>query len=335
MRPWTGGAIVAVAALFAAPSAGAPITDYTSLHVFGDSLSDRGNVYRATFGREPESPPYWRGRFSNGPVWADRVEARFRALDLPTGNHAWGGAEADASDLNFDLGLQASRYRLIDDDRRGDRPLATIWAGANDFKDVVGDPNPDVLAEARDAASAVGDAAASLSRAGVHDFLIFNMPDLGKVPKYRSRDDPADALSATVYTRAYNRQLGAEIAGLRDDGVSVTAVNSYGLFNAMIADPARFGLRNMTVPCLIGDTVCSGPAARRRAFFDEIHPNFVVHQRIAEAALAAIATAPAGGVAALAAPAPVPLPAPAGLLAAGLLSLGLLVHRRNSRPNRR
>ena len=43
--------------------------------VFGDSLSDSGNVFAATEAvlaeAIPVSPPYDEGRFSNGPVWVD------------------------------------------------------------------------------------------------------------------------------------------------------------------------------------------------------------------------------------------------------------------------
>jgi hypothetical protein len=35
---------------------------------FGDSLSDAGNIFRATSGRFPPSLPYFNGRFSNGSV---------------------------------------------------------------------------------------------------------------------------------------------------------------------------------------------------------------------------------------------------------------------------
>ena len=43
---------------------------YSSLVVFGDSLSDTGNVYAATGGVIPGAP-YASGRFSNGPIWLD------------------------------------------------------------------------------------------------------------------------------------------------------------------------------------------------------------------------------------------------------------------------
>ena len=69
---------------------------------------------------------------------ACRVGA-FAARGLPTGDHAWGGARASrAGRFNPDLAYQATRYRLIDEDRRGDRPLVALWAGANDIMGSVG-----------------------------------------------------------------------------------------------------------------------------------------------------------------------------------------------------
>ena len=50
---------------------------FAQIIIFGDSLSDNGNIYRLDFGFIPKSPPYFKGRFSNGEVWADHVERFF------------------------------------------------------------------------------------------------------------------------------------------------------------------------------------------------------------------------------------------------------------------
>ena len=91
----------------AGATSAATYNGYTSFHVLGDSLSDTGNLFDATFGFVPESPPYWKGRFSSGPVWADRIRGVFRKAGVPTGNHAWGGAKARTDfDGIPDLALQ-------------------------------------------------------------------------------------------------------------------------------------------------------------------------------------------------------------------------------------
>ena len=59
---------------------------YSNIYVFGDSLVDTGNLFNVTtFIREstalsgldlpvlPPSPPYFEGRFSNGPIWIDNL----------------------------------------------------------------------------------------------------------------------------------------------------------------------------------------------------------------------------------------------------------------------
>src|SRR5262245_1866124 len=70
---------------------------FSNLVVFGDSLSDVGNISNATFGTNP-GPYYWNGRFSNGPVYTETLAT---GLGLPAmarstagGNdYAYGGAQ--------------------------------------------------------------------------------------------------------------------------------------------------------------------------------------------------------------------------------------------------
>jgi outer membrane lipase/esterase len=311
---------------FAAP-AGAVTLDYSSFHVLGDSLSDVGNVYRGSRGLLPASPPYWRGRFSNGPLWSDLVARKFRRQSLPTSIEAWAGAKARSDGIGVpDLGMQALRYAALDEDRRGDRPLVAIWAGSNDLIDAVNAPR--IAAVGRRGARAVGTTARGLALTGVEDFLIFNLPDLGRVPRYARRAGSGDAAAETRGARAFNRALDRQLDALRDDGLTVTEVDMHRLLDRVFAKPRAYGLANVTTPCLDArDNPCTPRQARRRAFFDNLHPNYVFHRRIAEAALAALGTraaaAAAAPVAAPIAPAPVPLPPAAGLLLGAVAALGL------------
>src|SRR4051812_20789394 len=70
---------------------------FLNLVVFGDSLSDVGNVQNNFFVDIP-GPYYWNGRFSNGPVYAETLAT---GLGLPALNrstasgtdYAYGGAK--------------------------------------------------------------------------------------------------------------------------------------------------------------------------------------------------------------------------------------------------
>jgi phospholipase/lecithinase/hemolysin len=46
----------------------ASASPYSNLFVYGDSLSDLGNIYTVSGHTIPLSPPYYNGRFSNGPL---------------------------------------------------------------------------------------------------------------------------------------------------------------------------------------------------------------------------------------------------------------------------
>ncbi len=80
-------ALLTLAARAATPS-------YDKLCVFGDSYCDVGNLFVATGGAEP-APPYYNGRFSNGPIWLDRVAGflgvPLKASTLARTDYAFGG----------------------------------------------------------------------------------------------------------------------------------------------------------------------------------------------------------------------------------------------------
>src|SRR6202041_1516226 len=75
---------VAILLLAITPLANA--SSYSALVVYGDSLSDNGNLY-AAIGYPPS--PYFQGRFSNGPVAAEQLAV---ALGVPLLDFAVGGA---------------------------------------------------------------------------------------------------------------------------------------------------------------------------------------------------------------------------------------------------
>src|SRR6185369_7310765 len=63
------------------------------IKAFGDSTCDNGNgTYTYLNHTYPPSPPYYNGRFSNGPVW---VEYLSNLLNTALYDYAWGGATVD------------------------------------------------------------------------------------------------------------------------------------------------------------------------------------------------------------------------------------------------
>ena len=185
-------AALGLALALAAP-AGAATVDYTSFHVLGDSLSDVGNVYRLSFGRIPESPPYWRGRFSNGPVWADRVADAFRD-DGPADRQPRLGRRQRASAAASTSPTSRCRARATARSTTTGSATGRSWrSGAAATTSSTSPGSSGVRRAARDVAERLGDVAIGLRRSGTRDFVILNLPDIGAIPKYRRRSRPTAA----------------------------------------------------------------------------------------------------------------------------------------------
>src|SRR5512137_1549299 len=113
---------------------------FTGLTFFGDSLTDTGNVFVASGGSTPP-PPYFNGRFSNGPVWAESLAT---GLGFPTSsnaallggnNYAFGGARITASGSVPSLlaqmgGLWGPAHPVADPNA-----LYVLVGGMNDMRD--------------------------------------------------------------------------------------------------------------------------------------------------------------------------------------------------------
>ena len=179
--------------------------------IFGDSLSDTGLLRHRL--RVMPGPPYWLGRFSNGPVWVDYVEA---GAGLAVQNHAYGGAsithhehvpgdgllhrikEGGQYFLTGSIGHQIENYlaRTLPDRtiRRPEETAFVIWAGANEY--ISKEPISNVITTflnspgqqagyrrvADEAVAALEDQVRALHEAGARKFVLINLPDLGHTP---------------------------------------------------------------------------------------------------------------------------------------------------------
>jgi len=74
---------------------------FSAVFVYGDSLSDNGNLFNAV--GQP-GPPYYNGRVSNGPVTVEYLAA---ILNAPLYDWAWAGATSGVGN-QLDGGTQTS-----------------------------------------------------------------------------------------------------------------------------------------------------------------------------------------------------------------------------------
>ena len=322
MRPNLRSLLVAVAIV--ACASGVRAQEYTSVVVFGDSLSDSGNVAELL----PPVPSGSSFTTNPDPVWAEIVAEEFDASGLPSGaggtNFAIGGAcvNPDLPCLIAVPVLGQVAMPRIDQQialHLGSLPggavdpgaLYALWAGSNDLVEILEavampapdappiDPGAAVPATAQHYVSAIQ----SLQDAGVRHVVVFNLPDAGATPFARSAGDPSLPPTLNALTVAYNRTLNTGLASL-DDGI--VPIDAFGLFNQVLQDPATYGFTDVTgtacrplseaVNSLACGPLGSGtPAIYARGandthlFADEKHPSGGAHEMIANVVTATLA----------------------------------------------
>lgn len=231
-------------------------SSFSSVVAYGDSLSDNGNLY-SLIGYPP--PPYYNGRFSNGPVAAEQLAT---ALGAPLYDFAVGGATSGVGNY-IDGGTQTSSGAFGLPGMQGElaasapllaSPLTSsslflVWGGANDFL-VGGSPT--------DAAANIAALVDTLESDGAQHILVPGLPDLALTPDFAG--DPA----ATAYSVTFNAALKADLPG------GATYFDTSNMLNQIEANPAAYGLTNTTDPCFNGTTICANP--NQYLFWDGFHP---------------------------------------------------------------
>lgn len=289
---------------------------FSGVFAFGDSLSDRGNTV-AIFGPVLNATDaynsrfYADGRWSNGPLWIEDVNAALsgrpwlRNVGSPTSigaNFAWGGSTSESGYTNrvlANLQTQIGSYQNnilvgpLVDPFIGTK-LAAVWSGGNDVINAV---QSGKRFNARKLSSQMADNVAkaieTLYGRGIRFFIVPNLPDLGKKPNYL--EDPKLGEAATNLVDLYNPKLRQAIYSLREklDGVTIYAFDALELIDAVIAKPGAYGLSNVTESAYVADRSRSAGGYLRGnpnnyLFWDTTHPTRAGHEIVGKAVLGLI-----------------------------------------------
>lgn len=263
---------------------------YRRVVVFGDSLSDTGNMWKLH--GLPPAPPNWEGRYSNGPVWVEYLTSWLGLEPSDVKNYAYGGATTghDNASVAGAPGL-LDEVRLYADDVAANGPpgadtLFVLWIGPNDFAAA-----SDLADTVNQAMINVEQAVTDLAQLGARKILVLNAPDLGKTPRVHDVGDPAYIERARLATLAFNSNLAWTLGRLEPQlGIDVIACDFFSQFERIAADPLRFGLQDAQRRCLASDRDPPCPDADQRVFWDGLHPTTAAHRVIAKIADVALLT---------------------------------------------
>lgn len=238
------------------------------LYVFGDSLSDVGNVFRATGGQVP-APPYFEGRHSNGKVWVEELAAKLNLPGDQVENFAWGGATTGRNGLNQVPGVLAQVETFVQNQPKIDpQALLVVWAGANDYLYSTETPTASI--------DNLNRSLQSLIQSGAKRLLVANLPDLGQLPATRN-SEVSQKLSNFAAT--YNQSLQTILDQLRKSDLSIVELDVFRIYQTAINNPDQYGFTNVTNACLGSSANCD-----RYLFWDGIHPTTAAHKVLGDIA---------------------------------------------------
>jgi outer membrane lipase/esterase len=265
------------------------LIDYAQTHVrifpfntivtFGDGNTDTGNVYNLTNHQWPLVPPYYQGRFTNGPIWVEK-------LNIPNIiDYAYGGATIDNNNLipgsigpNGTL-VPGIRQQIVDyfvaydiDTTDLSQTLYVIWAGGNEYF-LDSSLSADIVVHAL--INAVND----LLVIGIQHLIVMNLPPLQSFP-----GNDQDYRLNTLVTE-HNNYLLSNINKIRAEypKISVQIFDLYSLIANILANNSIYTL-NKIDKCwdIVNYTIlsqCTNP--NQYVFIDNYYFTSVVHQIIA------------------------------------------------------
>jgi len=251
---------------------------FTQVIVFGDSLSDDGNIahrVRDTFGFSYPSSNfnYSDYRFTDDTntspaanlyrfTWHEQLEKTFlglayakNSLDGGT-DYAFGGATTkggtqDRTVINNPFPFSGGDFTITIDNMGKQindylashatdaKALYILWGGGNDLFD------DDSAQSVIDTANRVGALIVRLANAGARNFLVPNVPPLGAVPN--SFGDPTRVAALDLASANYRNQLNSVVAstisGLHATGITIQ-VYTFDVWLGVIrvlGQPRRYG----------------------------------------------------------------------------------------------
>jgi phospholipase/lecithinase/hemolysin len=273
--------------------------------VFGDSLSDNGNLYEYMGHNMPMSPPYYKGRFTDGPVWIEHLAKHYfpehpeaHLLDYAFGGAAIDNEDADDMDdeegdmSSLDRGLDS--YLLAHNGKADTSSLYVIWIGSNNYLAL-----PDALdAEVAYVRTGLRRAVDRLVDKGAKHIMLVGLPDLGKTPMAGEFEAEANL---TYLSNQHNMILEEDIQKLRETRPEVEwfFLNVNEMFLEAINHPLLYDFVNVTSAC--NESLDYMPSAQSTSedvlptklgglntlscnqylFFDQLHPSGRGHEYIA------------------------------------------------------
>lgn len=214
--------------------------DFNKIIFFGDSLSDNGNLYKTFLKIIPKSPPYYQGRFSNGPVWAEILA---QSMQIDYEDYAVGGATAlfHWPQIQFVspelLEYEVNKYLAQTVGQDKSQNLYSFWIGSNDYLYGLEKKADQFTNDVVNKEMSMIDL---LVASGAKNFLVLNLPDISRVPE--AQGDPVLQVRYHELIVSNNDKLKNALVQLKSDHpeVNIYFIDVYSFLNGAIDHPDQY-----------------------------------------------------------------------------------------------
>jgi phospholipase/lecithinase/hemolysin len=259
-----------LASLVIGPSAMA--SPYTKIVVFGDTLSDVGNYYRATKQQVPQQQFYFVdptnniGRFSNDTLWVEQLAALYNPTaahpllpntGTPAGlDYAWAYAAIDhdvavTTPNRFvvpSVYHQVQHYLVHVGQKADPNALYVIWAGMTDLIDDVEQGKSVSASSTAALAHTLVDLVVQLKAAGAQNFEMPTVPDIAYLPEIQSLNL---ATKAKGVVHDFNTAVTADLAVASvAKGITVIRPDIFYLQRSVLESSNHLNFTNVTGSCV-------------------------------------------------------------------------------------
>jgi phospholipase/lecithinase/hemolysin len=267
--------------------------------MFGDSLSDNGDGDGELFDYTYPLSPYYKFRFSNGPVWIELFPTT-SLLDF-----AYGGSLVNQTAPSFggpgSLMSQINDYLIanhFDISSVAEETLYVFWGGAMDIyyelsnQTVTSQGVNDGLSELETGLPLlITEQIQKLIDAGAIHILLMSVINWSYEPYAMELFSAAQLQALTQFTNVVNQAIISNVSAIVPERVNFLFFDFVEFISNIRANPVEFGFVDLTNPCLANylifatgaggapPMVCSNPD--QYFFWDAYHPTARGHAVIA------------------------------------------------------
>lgn len=261
--------------------------------VFGDSLSDNGNYLKASKSSDNPMPlaPYYKGRASNGMVWAEYLS---KSINAKLDNYAYLGALTSGKNPRYpaavDMLNQIDTYlkNLNGKKLNSKDTLYVVWAGANniftmDLKEPI-----QTIKSLWNISGDIIKGIKELKENGAKYILVSNLPDLGKIALTKDVDSFKNmkwVFSTIIRVENFfiTKRINTLILKHKKEDFKLVLFNAKNMLLDIEKNPSNYNVKNTRNSCYVGvpsnpptpNVACKNP--KDYLFWDLVHPTTKIH----------------------------------------------------------